>query len=182
MRGANGGPTEDRIIVYPSRWKLVLLALGSLVFVFLCALIVLGWFGADFSLLVLVAAYVGVPFFSLCFVYWAYRLLRRKPSLVVDERGIYDNASAIGAGWLGWEEIKEMYVFEYQGQTMLGIVPEDEEAILSRQSTLKRLIMRINTGVLGVESLINIPQTALPISVEELLARAEQFRARRAPG
>lgn len=75
-----------------------------------------------------------------------------------------------------------MYSFEYQGQTRLGIVPEDEEGILSRQSPLKRLIMRINTGVIGVESLVNIPQTALPITVEELLPRAEGFLARRAPG
>ena len=75
-----------------------------------------------------------------------------------------------------------MYSFEYRGQTIPGIVPGDEEVMLSRQSFPKRLILRINTGMLGMESLLNIPQTALPTSVEELLPRAERLRAAGTPG
>lgn len=169
---------EDRIVVYPSRWKLLLLALGALLFVVFGCLIGLGWLDAPLDQ-VIIAAYVGVPFFGLCFAYLVYRLISPKPSLIVDERGIYDNASALGAGWIRWEEIEEMYAFEYRGQTMLGIIPKDEEEILGRLSLLKRSVMRINTALPGVECPVNIPQTALPITIEELLQRIERFRAKR---
>ena len=108
-----------------------------------------------------------MPFFGFCLAYALYRLARRKPSLVVDEEGIFDNASALGAGMIRWEEIREMYTFVFRGQTTIGMALTDEDAVLARQNPLKRGLMSVNRGLAG--SVVNIPQSVLPMPAEELL-------------
>lgn len=171
--GMHGG-AGDRLVVYQRRWKLVLFALYSLVFV------VLGlWIGGFFSSveaplgLVIAATYVGVPLFGLCLLYWVYGLVVRKPALVLSEEGILDNASAIGAGMIRWEEIKDLYTFQYGRESLIGIVPTDEEAILARQTLARRLIMRINKRLVG--SSINIPRNTLRISDIELFNSMKSY-------
>ncbi len=58
------GGAGDPLVVYPRRWKLALLALAALAFVFL-GLWIGGLFGrAQASIgIVIVTTYVGVPFF-----------------------------------------------------------------------------------------------------------------------
>lgn len=163
-----------RLVVYPSRAKLVLYALGALAFVI--AGLWLGGFIGDMDLpfgLVVITTYIGVPFFGLCLLYVLYRLVVRKPSLIVSEEGIVDNASATGAGPVGWDEMAEIRPTDVSGKAMLGIVPHDEERILARQNPIKRAIMSINRNMTGF--VILIPENALPMSIDELLAAIQRF-------
>lgn len=165
---------EDRLVIYPSRGKLALLALGALAFV-VAGLWLGGVFG-DMDLsqgLVVITTYIGVPFFGLCLVYLLYRLVVRKPALIVSAEGIVDNASATGAGPVGWDEMHEILPTEVSGKPMLGIVPRDEEQILDRQNPLKRFIMSVNRNMTGF--VILIPETALPMSIDELLGEIQRF-------
>ena len=166
---------EGRLVVYPSRVKLVLLALGALVFI-VAGLWLGGVFGdLDLPLgLVVITTYIGVPFFGLCLVYILYRLVVRKPSLVVSEEGIVDNASATGAGPIGWDEVAEIQPTNVSGKPMLGIVPHDEEQILARQNLIKRSIMSINRNMTGF--VILIPENALPMSIDDLLVEIKRYR------
>lgn len=65
------------------------------------------------------------------------RLLMPKPAVVISDAGIFDNASAVGAGMLKWEEIADVFACDFMGQRWLGIIPMNEEVILGRQSRLK---------------------------------------------
>ena len=121
---------------------------------------------------VIIGSYVGVPFFGLCFLYAIYRLLLPKPSVIISSEGLFDNASAIGAGMLRWEEIKEIYLHEYLGQQMLGIVLKDAEPVIARQPSFKRILARMNGSLVG--NPFNIAQVSLPISVEEMLEKIEE--------
>ena len=94
--------------------------------------------------------------------------------MVISEEGIFDNASAVGAGMLRWEEIANVFAYEFMGQRMLGIIPVTEEVVLSRQSRLKRVMAKMNKGIAAAP--FNISQNVLPISVDELLRKFEECR------
>lgn len=170
------GDEMDDVVIYPSKVKTLLTTAGSLLFIVLGlylakepeAMRLPGWavWAAP------IAFYVGIPFFSLCFLYALYRLLSPKPSVVISLEGILDNASAVGAGMIRWEEIAEIYPYDFMGQRMLGIVPTDAETVIARQPFHKRILAKMNMGL--VEAPFNIPQSTLPISVDELLIKIEE--------
>src|SRR6185436_15541060 len=71
--------------------------------------------------------YVGAPLFSLALIYVCYRLLRPRPSVIINQEGIVDNASALGAGLIRWEEIEGMFIYKVMGKPLLGIIPVNLE-------------------------------------------------------
>ena len=161
-------------MIYPSRSKAALVLLGAIAFV------VAGlWIGSpDIARTlplwdVVIATYVGVPFFGACGLYAAYRLVRRRPAVEIDSTGFTDSSSAVGAGRLSWGEVNRVVVYKVYGQWMLGIVPRDLETFISRQSIWRRWVTRLNLA-LGC-SPANIAQVILPMSVWEL---AELLRTR----
>lgn len=180
MSGAkveNGqGGTQDPLVVYPRRWKLALFALGALLFVVAGLVIGLaaGWRP---NVVIVLVTYLGVPFFGFCFLYLSYRFAVRKPAVVVSEEGILDNATYLGAGMIGWEEIRAVRTSLFGTQRMLVIVPKDEAAILARQKLVKRLFMRMNKRL--VNYIICIPENILPMTREELLEEIKRYRKMR---
>jgi len=177
MRGAKvetgRGGTQDRLVVYPRRWKLALLACGALAFV-LAGLVIGYAAGWRPSVLTVVATYAAVPFFGYCFLYLLYRLAVRTPSLVVSAEGILDNATALGAGMVRWEEVREVRATSFGTRRMVVIVPKDEAAILARQNPAKRLLMRANKRLANY--VIGIPEDTLPMTREELLDEIKWYR------
>ena len=165
----------NEVVIYPKKLKLLAIAMASLLFV------IFGFYLGQNRVAMevpvwkfIVIAYVGIPFFSLCLVYAIYRLLVPKPAVVISDEGIFDNASAVGAGMLKWEEIAEVFAYDFMGQRMLGIIPVNEAVVLARQSRLKRVMAKMNKGI--APAAFNIPQSVLPISVDELLSRVEERR------
>ena len=153
----------NEVVIYPKRLKLLGFAAGSLVFVLFGLYVAVSPAPLPFVALV---SYLGVPLFGLGFVYAVYRLCVPKPLLVISDEGLFDNASAVGAGMLRWEEIAELFQYEFAGQRFIGIVPVDVEAVVARQPRLKRAMAKLNGGM--SPSPFNIPQLMLPMPVEEL--------------
>lgn len=151
----------------------MLLALGALSFV--TAGLVIGSAGGwRASSTVLVATYLGVPFFGLCFLYLIYRLGVPKPAVVVSTEGILDNATALGVGMIRWDEIREVRATSVGTERMIAIVPKDEAVILARQNPVKRLFLRMNKGIANY--IVCIPESVLPMTREELLGELRRYR------
>jgi len=161
------GTERDCVVVYPSRIKLGLILLGSLAF---------GAFGVVIALAaeergiafwkVVVVSYLGVPFFSYLALFSAWRLLFRRPALVIDSSGITDAASAFGVGHVGWDEVDRLLLYVVSGQSMLGIFPLDAPRFLARLPLHVRLVARLNLA-LGWAP-INIPQVGLGMPLVDL--------------
>jgi hypothetical protein len=164
-------PRSKELVLYPARWKMGLLALGSLVFVLTGVFLwVVG--GAPSGAFLRGICIADWLFFGFCFLFATSRLISPRPSLVLDDRGLTDNASAVGAGLVRWEEITGVVMVEMGITRYLTVEVRDPEAVLARQPTLKRWVMTANQS-LGT-SPITIPG-ALPISLDEL---AELITAR----
>jgi hypothetical protein len=168
------GVSMDELVIYPSKFKTVLIAAGALIFV--CIILAFAiWeeksevpFWED-----LLIYWVGTPLFGFAFIYACYRLIVPKPAVIINHRGIFDNASALSAGLVEWGEIDKVFIYEYYGQRCLGIVPLDVKAFLKRQPVFKRWLMKINMHL--VEAPINIPQNTLPIKVDELVLKILEY-------
>ena len=162
-RGDAAGQFE--LVVYPSRWKMALVVLGGLMFV-LCAPLV--WNAGGIFLRTLAVA--DVLFFGLCTLYALSRFLRPRPSLIVDDAGLTDNASGLGAGRLSWDEVEGVGIVTFMEKRFLVIFPWDPDAVIARQPAYKRVAMRANLGMIG--SPVIIPgHTTMPL--EEMLAQVQ---------
>jgi hypothetical protein len=165
----------NEVIIYPKKVKLLAIAISALLFVILSFYVAQNRVAMELPLeFIIITSFVGIPFFGLCLVYAIYRLLMPKPAVVISDEGIFDNASAVGAGMLRWEEIADVFAYDFMGQRMLGIIPVNEGVVLRRQSRLKRVMAKMNKGIAPAP--FNIPQSVLPISVDELLSRVEERR------
>ncbi|MGB7923069.1 MAG: STM3941 family protein [Pyrinomonadaceae bacterium] len=131
----------------------------------------LGWF---FKAITPEIFYIGAPLFSLALIYICYRLLIPRPSVIINQEGIYDNASAFGAGMIRWEEIESMFIYTIMDNPFLGIIPVNLETILARQSIIKRFLFRMNKGM--TQAPFAIPEGGLPMTVEELLTKIQLYR------
>jgi hypothetical protein len=160
--------TPDATVIYPSRWKMLLVAAVSAIFVvFGLALFLFKPAGATEHIVVLTCTVVT----TLPLLYSIARLVRPSPALVIHSSGIFDNASTLSAGFLRWEEISGVGIATLKGQRSLAIAVKDVDALLGRQPAFKAKIMKINIGILGAA--VNIPNT-LPISLEELMQTIQQ--------
>jgi hypothetical protein len=126
------------LTVSPSKRKLALLTVGSFAFVVGGIFIIRD--GSVPLILKVLGGYSGIVFFGMCLAYGLYRLMRPVPILVISQQGLFDNASAVGAGWLKWSEIKDVKIYRFMSQRFLGIIPMDLNAVLGRMSVWKRIL------------------------------------------
>jgi hypothetical protein len=157
---------DGDLVIFPSRWKLILVLLGAAGFIVASAWLLtldVGWMAGS---RVVPAAVAGLGFFGLVFVYCVYRLVRWRPILVIDGEGIVEQSSLISVGRLRWDEVDHIVPYVFRGQPMLGIVPRDLPAVLARAGWVARMAMKAN-GPLGCAP-INIAQVILPGTTEEL--------------
>lgn len=164
----------DRLVIYPSRRKAILVLLGATAFVCLGLWIGSPGMSSRVSMIErVIATYIGVPFFGLCGLYAAYRIVVRRPAIVVDATGLTDTSHPFGVGYLSWDEIDRVVLYKYQGQGMLGIYPKNLDTLMSRLEGMRSKYMRANLA-LGCAP-VNLAQVMLPMKLADL---ADLMRAR----
>jgi|WetSurMetagenome_2_1015567.scaffolds.fasta_scaffold39587_3 hypothetical protein len=183
--------TPQEIVIYPSRAKnaktLALAALGMVAAVAYFYFIDPARTSARHGAISLIDAIpysvlagVGVAWSVLCLaatVYLIRQMVHRRPALVINALGIYDSASAVAVGLVRWEEIQHISCYRFNGQPFLGIVPVDARVIASRLGLFKRHVFNANMG-LGAAP-INIPEAAIPMTVEELHRQIREYLEKR---
>jgi hypothetical protein len=163
---------SNELVVPASVRKLVAIAAGSVAFALAGAWLVRN----PDNLTDVLAGAAAIVLFGACGIVVIVRIVRPTPAVVINDKGILDNASALGAGFIAWDEIADLREYRFNSQVFLGIFPKQLDAILARQSAWKRQAIRANLA-LGAAP-INIPQVVLPITVTELLREIRRrFRA-----
>lgn len=165
-RSGQPGEPDYRLTVYPSTTRLLLITIGALAFVIGGIFMSVQSLTVEGEIRTLIIGILATAFFGLCLIYCVAKLFARKPALVLDNSGVYDNASAVSAGFIAWNDIKIATSSEFRNQRTLAIAVTDPEALLTRISGFKRLAMRANIKLNGQP--VNLPQAMLPIKVDEL--------------
>ncbi len=155
---------KEEYVYYPSKGKLILLFLGSLVFV--CAgifLFILGIISGEWIFCLIGGA--SILFFGTTMIYFLFRLFRKKPSLIIADDYLYDNGAMSAVGKIDWEEVEEVFVYEFMGQKFLGIEVKDPAKVMNRVGVIKKLVIKANKSF----ATVNIPQNTVNVPLEDLL-------------
>ena len=162
------------LVIPPSRLKLLGQAAGGLVFAAVgLFLMFVPTREGPFSRLI---GLIMVVFFGAVAVTILYRLMKGAPAIIINARGIVDNASGVSIGLIPWDQIREVREYRVQDQVFLSITPRDLDALLEKQPRWKRTAIRANLSM-GAAPL-NVPQAALGIKVSDLVREIEQRRPR----
>ncbi|MDE6469983.1 MAG: hypothetical protein K2L19_03055 [Eubacterium sp.] len=86
----------------------------------------------------------GTIFMGYGAVYFAKRIKRKKPILVVNDKGITDHTSAISVGFIPWDDIERIYIGSQQGNKFIELQIKDEEKYLSNMSFIKKKTVMAN--------------------------------------
>ena len=164
--------TPDAIVIYPSKKKLLLMAIGAAAFVGLGVFFLISPDPEFRDWDVRAAAIASIVFFTFCLAFALWRLARPTPALVIHPSGLFDNASALSAGFLRWDEISRISVAKIKNQKFLAIAVKDVEGFLNRQTGVKAKLMKMNVRLAGTA--VSIPANTLPISLEELIRNIQQ--------
>lgn len=149
----------------PGRFALVLG--GSVAFVAMGFWLIIADLQVPFPRALIVGVGVAsIAFFGLCGVYAAYRLLSPTALLTLNANGIDDRASALGVGFIPWSTVRDVYIYTFSGQQMIGIEPHDSDRILQALPWWKRRLIAINRRM-GCAP-INLPQVSLSIPLTQL--------------
>lgn len=110
---------------------------------------------------------VSIAFFGLCGLFGIKKLFDKKPGLVLNAMGIFDNSSGVAAGLIPWTEIVGFDIFEVQNQKTLVIKVLNPERYIKAGGSLNRALNRMNFKLCG--SPIAITSNTLKIGFKELL-------------
>ncbi|MCM8595785.1 STM3941 family protein [Accumulibacter sp.] len=164
----------EQVTIYPDPRRFAVMAVGSLVLAGIGGFLILDPEVSQTSRLF--GGYVAVIFFVLCFARATSRLVRRMPSLIIDETGLFDNASSVCAGLLKWADISDVQVYSFKNQRFLGIALNDQPALYEQFSADQRQLMAENLRHAGYP--VGIPASALGIGLDETLRLIARLRDR----
>lgn len=144
-------PSEGQITIPLSEAKIVLLTLGSVAFVAFGFWI---WFNADSQTrhspeFARLTATICIAFFGLCGVSGFIKLFDTKPGLIISKEGIFDNTSSTSVGWIKWEDIDGFEIAQIKHSKFLVISVHDQTKYLDALNPLKKLMMKMNSGMIG---------------------------------
>src|SRR5262249_8563899 len=182
MRGKGTGTARAAdgaaIVLYVSRWKLLLLSLGAFLYPALCATAI--WLANDepakrwvgyFCALVIGLASVLV--FGMICARW----LSSQPMLTATSEGLVVDPGVIGPGLIKWAEIDALIAYRARMQTRLPIDLADPLPVLARLRELpgwQRVLFRFVKGNLRTLGALHTADVMLPISMDDFLTLLEQ--------
>jgi hypothetical protein len=147
----------DQIVIELSRSKIFQLLLLT----FIClGLSLISWNIAKsqsrFDPLFIQAASIGMMIFGLLGVVFGFsKLFDRKPGLVVDQLGIYDNASALGSQFIKWEDVVDLSIYQQRRVKYILLFVADPKEYMSKAPLLKRIMMFLNERECGTPLFIS---------------------------
>lgn len=158
------------IVIHCSRSQVQTLLRGAIAFIIIGATMIL-LPDTDIGRIGTIVGWSSVSFFGAVAVYALIRLNSNKPALIIDSKGITDNASGLSAGFIPWSDITGSGIVTFLEQKFIGIALKDPQKYLAKVNPIKRLLMRMNSSMAGY--VVCIPQVTFSIPIEEVLAHIE---------
>jgi hypothetical protein len=167
-----------KIIIYHNIVKLIFFSILSLIFTLAGMLLALEGLRTSLTFInitiqkgysstfVTIIGIVGLVIFSPMTFYCVRKIIIWKPSLIIDENGIIDNASYTSAGYLPWHEIEDVCIYKVENragsQLILGIKLKNREEFINKFRGLRKVFLKMGKYP------VNIPQNMINIEIGEV--------------
>lgn len=114
-------------------------------------------------------AIAAIAMGAIAIIYFIAKMFDKSPGLIIDSKGITDNASGVSAGFIPWEDIRHIYTTQVMSEKFVMVGVSNPEIYINRQRKfLKRKAMNFNYKSYG--SPISITSNGLKTSHDQLLA------------
>lgn len=163
----------DGFVVYSSKTKIFLIALGAFVFVVIGLVLLMSSIGLGGDLYLGIIGGISILFFGLALIYALKTIIAEKPAVIINDQGITDHSSLIGAGLVEWEDIANVNFVPFMGQSFLGIYTHDQDLIINRTKGIQKLMNKLNKPL--VKSQVNIVHQNLKCSEDELINQIQLY-------
>jgi len=163
-------PTEQTII-YPSRRKMVGQTILCIAFVALGLWLLTNKGILDNTLvdryrLNLIIGALTILIFGSFLTIWIFKLLDRKPGVIVDENVIVDNSTFISIGKVPWSDIESVKLSTYSSNVITVLLKDPNKYIEQQQNPVIKKLLKANYEKSG--SPVNIQTLSLETDVESL--------------
>ncbi len=166
---------QTKVIQIPKdKFKQLVLALISVLFVYIGYLMVNGWItgGRYSSSSTLLYGYAGVVLFGIAGILILFNMLTSKPALIISKEGIVNNAHAGGGYLIRWNNIRSMKIITVSKQKMIQIDLKNDQEIFEQVNYISEKWMRLNSRFYGTPTFI--PAVMIKTDLDEVLSIIRQ--------
>jgi hypothetical protein len=163
---------EEQIEIKLSKGKLVLMLVGSLVFVAAGIWLITNPSKfkstiAPSATIIFTAGLAAILVFAVVGFFIFKKLFDDRLGLIINSKGIVDNSSIASAGEVLWDDVLQIKIVKVHNQLLLMLIVNNPESYINRQSSLiKRKAMKMNLNMYG--SPISISANGLQCNFQEL--------------
>ncbi|AXG74995.1 hypothetical protein DVK85_12445 [Flavobacterium arcticum] len=152
-----------------SRQKIILLTLGSLLF------IAAGyWISIEIAdeqtrlptLYVKIIGIISIGFGSIGFIYSLKSLFNRKHSLIINNKGVIDNSSGVSVGLIKWSDITDIEITQVKSTKFILLFVENPEHYINNSKSFKKFLLKSNHKMYGTP--LSISSTSLQCTFDDL--------------
>ena len=164
--------SNDKIIILQSKGKTLLAFIGSLLFV------IIGYKMAvspekfisiisENLQIIRISGIASIAFFGLCLIFIFRKLFDKKPGLIIDENGIFNNSNVTNMGLVDWHDITKIEKKQIMSTKFLILLVNNPEKYINRtKNIISKQAMNMNYKTYG--SPISITSNSLKINFEDL--------------
>ncbi len=120
--------------------------------------------------------WVAIVFGLLGCIFSIKKVFDKRPGLILNSVGIFDNSSAVSAGLIPWCDIADFGIYEVHKQKMPTVILKNPDKYVEIGSSMRKTLNRANFKLCG--SPIAITSTSLKISFDELVKVASEYLAK----
>jgi len=116
---------------------------------------------------VFIVGIASITFFGIAAFFILKKLRDKSPGLIISQEGVFDNASAVSAGFVPWTDILEIRETKVANQPFINLVVKNPQDYIDRQkNSIKRKLMQVNYN--AYKTVIGIPSNGLKCDYREL--------------
>ena len=169
----------ERIEIYTSRKKSILILIGSIIFVVGGILFVVN--PERFVTLIFrnpdiirIVGIASIIFFGLGIFVGIKRLIKSEIALIIDKKGLNVNPKKSSTEFIEWKNILGFKDIKIQSQRILIIIVKNPEKWIEKETnTIRKKLMRFNLN--NYDSPFNIAAVGLDISYAELSEKLNKY-------
>lgn len=155
-----------------SRWKVLLLTLGSLAFVLIGSYFTEFYFIRNGFWFQIFMGILGIIFFGIAFLFGLTKLFDRRSGLILTDEGFLDNSSMTASKFVGWDSILGLSYSKVRSTRFVCVIVKDPEGIIAEHTGFTKFLMRMNYMFIGTP--VTISSVMLACSFDELVSKLEE--------
>jgi len=168
--GSNKNQVMNKIEIPISKTKVILMVLGSLLFVcagFWIVLTIADQQSRYNSVFLKIVGMIAVLFFGTTGVFSLKKIFDNKPGLIIDEKGIIDHSGGVSIGLIEWVDITGVRTVQVMSTKFLLIDTINPDKYYEKASRFKRRMMKYNMNMYGTP--LSIASNTLKYNFDELV-------------